>query len=72
MHDSLLVHVLQSAGYLVSVFDDFLLLEVYLILHCLLDDELQVSLLSPLYSNEELVQLAVDEPTEVFDDVWVI
>ena len=66
------MHVLQSAGYLVSVFDDFLLLEVYLILHCLLDDELQVSLLSPLYSNEELVQLAVDEPTEVFDDVWVI
>ena len=72
MHDALLVHVFQGACYLVYVLDYSLLWEVDLVFHCLLDDELEVSLLSPFNSNEKFVELAVDEPAEVPYDVLLI
>jgi hypothetical protein len=37
-----------------------------------LDQELEVALFGPLDCDEEFVQLCVDEPTEVLDDVWVV
>ena len=72
MHDSLLVHVLECTCNLVNVFNDAFLLKVDFIFHGLLDDQLKVTLLGPFDCNEKFVELAVDEPAEVLDDVWVI
>ena len=72
MHDSLLVHVLERACNLIDVLYDALLLKVDLVLHGLLDDELEVALLGPLDRDEKLIQFVVDEPAQVLDDVWVI
>ena len=72
MHYSFLMHVLQGARNLMHVLNDALLREVDFIFHSLLDDELQVSLFGPLHSNEKFVELAIDEPTEVLDDVLLI
>lgn len=55
-----------------DVLNDSFLLEVDFIFHCLLDDQLKVAFRSPLDGNEEFVELAVDEPAEILDDVWVI
>ena len=52
MHDTLLMHVFECAGHLVSVLDDALLREVNLVFHGLFDDEFEVTLLSPLDCNE--------------------
>lgn len=62
MHYTLLVHVLQGTRYLMYVFPDLLLGEGDIFLDCFLDDQLQVSLLSPLDRDEELIQLVVNEP----------
>lgn len=72
MHDSLLVHVLESSSYLMDVLYDSFLLKVDFVLHCLLDHQLKVALLGPLHGNEKFVELAVDEPAQILDDVWVI
>ena len=72
MHDSFLVHVLERACNLIDVLYDALLLKVDLVLHGLLDDELEVALLGPLDRDEKLIQFVVDEPAQVLDDVWVI
>lgn len=72
MHDSLFVHVLKGRGNLEDVLDDALLWEVDFVLFSLLDDQFEVAFLGPLYRNEKLVQLAVDEPAEVLDDVFLI
>ena len=72
MHDSLLVHVLQSTRNLTDVFYYSLLLETYILLHRLLYYKLQVSLLGPLDSDKEFIELIIDEPIEILNDVWVI
>ena len=66
------MHVLKRTGYLVGVLDNSLLLEVDFVLHSFFDDEFEVALLGPLDGDEKFVKLAVDEPTEVLYDVWVI
>ena len=66
------MHVLERAGNLIDVLYDALLLKVDLVLHGLLDDELEVALLGPLDRDEKLIQFVVDEPAQVLDDVWVI
>lgn len=66
------MHVLQSTSYLMYVFPDLLLGERDILLDCLLDDQLQVSLLSPLDRDEELIQLVINEPIQVLDDVRMV
>lgn len=72
MHDSLLVHVLECPSDLTDVFHDSLLWEVDVLLHGLLDDKFQVSLLCPFHGNEELIQLVIYEPVEVLDYIGMI
>ena len=72
MHYTLLMHVLQGTRYLVYVFPDLLLGERDILLDGLLDDQLQVSLLSPLDRDEELIQLVINEPIQVLDDVRMV
>ena len=72
MHYTFLVHVLQRTRYLVYVFPDLLLGERDIFLNGLLDDQLQVSLLSPLDRDEELIQLVINEPIQVLDDVRMV
>lgn len=72
MHNALLMHVLQSTSDLVDVLPDLALLKVNVLLDRLLDQQLQVALLRPLHRNEQLVELVVDEPIQVLDDVWVV
>lgn len=72
MHDSLLVHVLESTRNLTYIFYYSLLLETYILFHCLLDYKFQVSLLCPLDGNKEFVELVINEPIEILNDVWVI
>jgi len=64
--------VVEGTGDLVDVLPDLLLGEADVLLDGLLDNELEVALLGPLYGDEELVQLVVDEPVEVLDDVGVV
>ena len=72
MHYTFLVHVLQSTRYLVYVFPDLLLGERDIFLNGLLDDQLQVSLLSPLDRDEELIQLVINDSIQVLDDVRMV
>lgn len=72
VHNALLVHVLKGASDLVDVLDDLALREEDLVSNCLLDDQLEVALLGPLDCNEELIELAVNEPADVLDDVRAI
>lgn len=72
MHDSLLVHVLQGKCHLVDVFDDTFLLKVDFVFHGLLNDKFQIAFFCPLDGNEELVQLAIDKPAQILDDVYLI
>ena len=55
-----------------DVFNNALLLKVDLILHGFLDDKLKVSFLCPFDCNEKFIQFIVNEPAQIFDDVWVI
>ena len=66
------MHVLQSTSYLMYVFPDLLLGERDIFLDGLLDDQLQVSLLSPLDRDKELIQLVINEPIQVLDDVRMV
>jgi hypothetical protein len=72
MHYTFLMHVLQSTSYLMYVFPDLLLGERDIFLDGLLDDQLQVSFLSPLDRDEELIQLVINEPIQVLDDVRMV
>ena len=72
MHDTLLMHVAEGACNLMDVLPDSLLREAHVLLDGLLDDELEVPFLGPLDRDEELVELVVDEPVEVLDDVRVV
>ena len=54
------------------VFPDLLLGECDIFLDGLLDDQLQVSLLCPLDRDEELIQLVINEPIQVLDDVRMV
>ena len=72
MHDSFLVHVLESTRNLVYVFYYSLLLKTYILFHGLLDNKFQVSLFCPLDSNKEFVEFVINEPIEILDDVWVV
>lgn len=49
-----------------------LLWKVDILFLCPLHDELEIALFSPLDSNEELVELVVDEPVEVLDYVRMV
>lgn len=64
--------MLQRTGYLVDVFPDLPLLKVNVLLDPLLDEQLEVALLGPLDGNEKLIELVVDEPVQVLDNVWVV
>ena len=66
------MHVLQSTSYLMYVFPDLLLGKRDIFLDGLLDDQLQVSFLSPLDRDEELIQLVINEPIQVLDDVRMV
>lgn len=66
------MHVLQSTSYLMYVFPDLLLGERDIFLDGLLDYQLQVSLLGPLDRDEELIQLVINEPIQVLDDVRMV
>ena len=72
MHYTFLVHVLQRTRYLMNVFPDFFLGERDIFLDGLFDDQLQVSLLSPLDCDEKLIQLVINEPIQVLDDVRMV
>ena len=72
MHYTFLVHVLQSTSYLMYVFPDLFLGERDVFLDSFLDDQLQVSLLSPLDRDEEFIQLIINEPIQVLDDVRMV
>lgn len=72
MHYTFLMHVLQSTSYLMYVFPDLLLGERDIFLDGLLDYQLQVSLLGPLDRDEELIQLVINEPIQVLDDVRMV
>ena len=72
MHNSFLMHVGEGTGNLVNVLPDLSLLEEYIFLFALLDEELKVTFLSPLNGNKQLVKLVVDEPVQVLHNIWVI
>ena len=72
MHYTFLVHVLQSTSYLIYVFPDLFLGERDVFLDSFLDDQLQVSLFSPLDRDEEFIQLIIYEPIQVLDDVRMV
>lgn len=72
MHYTFLVHVLQSTSYLMYVFPDLFLGERDVFLDSFLDDQLQVSLFSPLDRDEEFIQLVINEPIQVLDDVRMV
>lgn len=72
MHYTFLVHVLQSTSYLMYVFPDLFLGERDVFLDSFLDNQLQVSLFSPLDRDEEFIQLVINEPIQVLDDVRMV
>ena len=72
MHNSLAVHMLQSTRDLVNVSPDLLFLEGYFILLRSLHNKLEVALLGPLDGNEELIQLVVNEPVQIFHYIRVV
>ena len=72
MHDSFLVHVLESTRNLTYVFYYSLLRETYILFHGLLDNKFQVSLLCPFDGDKEFIEFVIYEPIEILDDVWVI
>ena len=72
MHYPLFMHVPQRACNLMYVLPDPLLRKAHVLLYCLFDDQLQVPLLRPLHCDKQLVQLVVDEPVQVLDDVRVV
>ena len=66
------MHVLQGASDLVNVGPDLFFLELNLVFLRSLEHKLEVSFLSPLDCNEELVQFVVDKPVQVLDDIRVV
>jgi hypothetical protein len=66
------MHMLESSSNLSAVLPHFLLWEAHVLFNSFLHYELEVSFLGPLDGNEELVELVVDEPVEVPDDVWMV
>ena len=72
MHDSFLVHVLESTRNLTYVFYYSLLRETYILFHGLLDNKFQVSLLCPFHGDKEFVELVIDEPIEVLYYIGMI
>ena len=72
MHDSFAMHVLQSAGDLVDISPNLLLWKADFIFTGSLHYHLEVAFLGPLYGNEKLVQLVVDEPAQILHDIRMI
>lgn len=72
MHNALAVHVGKGARALEDEVPDLALLKLDFLLTGALDQQLEVALLGPFDCDEEFIQLGVDEPTEVLDDVWVV
>lgn len=66
------MHVGQCGGALENEVPDLALFKLNFLFAGPLDEELEVALFGPLDCDEEFVQLCVDEPTEVLDDVWVV
>lgn len=54
------------------VFPDLFLGERDVFLDSFLDNQLQVSLFSPLDRDEEFIQLVINEPIQVLDDVRMV
>ena len=72
MHDSLLVHVLKSTSYLADVIDNFFLLKIYVFFHSFFYHKFEVTFFCPFYSDEQFIELVINEPIQVLNDVWVI
>jgi hypothetical protein len=66
------MHMLQGTCNLVNVVPNLLFWKLNLFFLRSFEDEFQVSLLSPLDRNEEFVQLVVDEPVQVLNDVGIV
>jgi hypothetical protein len=66
------MHMLQSICNLVNVNPNLFLWKVYFVFNCPLEDQLHITLFGPLDSNEEFIQLVVDEPVQVLHDVRVV
>lgn len=62
----------QRTSYLMYVLPYLLFGKADIFLYSLLDDKFKVSFLSPLDRYEELIQLIVDEPIQVFHDIRVV
>jgi len=56
----------------VSVLKNSLFWHRNVLFNVALDDKFQVSLFCPLDRNKELVQLGVNEPTQILYDVWLV
>lgn len=72
MHNPLLMHVLQGSSNLAYVLPNSLLREAYILLNVTLHHKLQISFFRPFDCNKELIQLVIDKPVQVLDDVGVI
>lgn len=64
--------MLQCACDLVNVLPYPFLREANVFLDSFLNNELQVSFFSPFDRNKELIQLVINKPVEVFDNIRVV
>ena len=72
VHNPLAMHVLQCASDLMDVSPDLFLRKADFVLRRSLHNHLEVAFLCPLDSNEQLVQLVVDEPAQILHNVRMI
>jgi hypothetical protein len=54
------------------ILPDTLLWETHIFFNGFLDNQFQIPFLGPFHSDEELIQLIVDEPVEILDNVRVV
>lgn len=64
--------MLQRSRYLTNVIPNAFFGKANVLLDGALHDLLEVPLFGPFYSDKEFVQLVVNEPVEVLDDVRMI
>lgn len=72
MHDSVLVHMLQSACNLVNVLPNAAFRKGNVFFNRSLDNQLQVAFLHILDGNEQLIKFVVDKPIEVLHNVRMV
>jgi len=72
MHDSLLMHVRQCPSDLGNEFPNLALREGDVFLDSFFYQQLQIAFLCPFDGYKKFIELVINEPIEVLDDVGVV